>query len=343
MRKLSLAFPEAVLLVIFFSMQVYAAELKSIYIREFTIEKGLKKDDVTGQRVKDYISEIVVDEGGYSLISDDEVKQILKQEEIKMAIDSCSEDACIKKLMKSLRTDYIIYGNIGYDSGGYRITAKLLDRAGDTIKLARVKTLSFRDQNKIKMASVDLAQYLINGKAIEMNRYDDAFQAVIEAHEKKVPEGWSVYYMYFKPSKTPFKTYYDALMGGGIDYYYKYGYYLSAFGGISYMQGSDNISGKATVSLNTYSIGGRLGVPLFDFMYPYIGIGGSGAWFNERTSGDSASFMGYGCNGFAGCAFIVWDTLTLWGDYSMNIMKLNDEEGTDVSGTIIRAGLMYAF
>ncbi len=193
------------------------------------------------------------------------------------------------------------------------------------------------------MASVDLANYLIKSKPNEMKRYDDAFQDVIEAHEKKVPEGLSAYYLYFKPSKTPFKTYYDALQGGGLDYYYKFGYYLSAFAGVSYIQGSDNMSGEATVSLNTYSIGGRLGVPLFDFMYPYIGIAGNAAWYNERTSGDSKSFMGYGCNGFAGCAFIIWDTLTLWADYTMSIMKLNDEEGTDASGTAIRAGLMYKF
>lgn len=343
MRKFHLTFPVTVLLLIFFSMQVSAAEYKSIYIREFSIGKGLKKDDPAGNRIKEYISETVIEDGGFSIISDDEVKQILKQEEIKMAIDSCSEDACIRKLMKSIRTDFIIYGNIGFDNGSYNVTAKLLDRAGDVIKLARIKTLSFKDVKKIKMASVDLANYLIKVKPIDMKRYDDAFQEVIEAHEKKVPEGLSVYYMYFKPSRTPFKTYYDALQGGGIDYYYRFGNYLSAFGGVSYAQASDNISGKATVSLNTYSIGGRLGVPLSDFMYPYIGLGGSLAWFNERISGDMANFTGYGCSGFAGCAFIIWDTLTLWGDYSVSIMKLNDGDGTDVSGTAIRAGLMYKF
>lgn len=185
MWKSSLISMVFIFLFIFLNPPAFAVELKSIYIREFSTEQSLKENDPAGKRIKDYISEIVVDEGGYSLISDDEVKEILKQEEMKMAIDSCSEDACVKKLMKSIRTDYVIYGNVGYDNGSYHITAKLLDRAGDTIKLARIKTLSFRDIKKIKMASVDLAHYLIRGKAIEMKHYDDAFQDVINAHEKK--------------------------------------------------------------------------------------------------------------------------------------------------------------
>lgn len=343
MAKPFLAPVTLVLLLIIINSPVSSAELKSIYIKEFSIDQGLKYDDPAGKRIKDYISEVIVDEGGYTIISDDEVKQILKQEEIKMAIDSCDDDACIKKLMKSLRTDYIIYGNIGHDKKNYHVTAKILDRAGETVKLARIKSLTFKDYDKIKMASVDLARYLINGKAIEMERYDDAYQAVIEAYEKKIPAGISIYYMYFKPSKSPFKTYYDSLQGGGLDYYYNFGYYFSIFGGVSYMQGSDNMSGDATVSINAYTLGGRLGYPMFGFIYPYIGFGGSSAWFNERVPGDKASFTGYGGSGFAGCAFIVWRSLTLWGDYSMNYMKLDDDEGTDVSGTIIRGGLMYKF
>jgi len=343
MGKLFFTFITLALLPVVIDQSVSAAELKSIYIREFSVEQGLKPNDPTGKRIKDYISETVVDEGGYTIISDDEVKQIMKQEEMKMAIDSCDDDACIKKLMKSIRTDFIIYGNVSFDNRNYHVTAKILDRAGDTVKLARVKTLTFKDADKIKMASVDLARYLIDGKSIEMERYDDAYQAVIEAYEKKIPAGLSAYYLYFKPSKTPFKTYYDSLQGGGIDYYYNFGYYLSVFGGVSYMQGSDNMSGDATVSLNTYTMGGRFGYPLFGFMYPYIGLGGSAAWYNERIPGDAANFMGYGGSGFAGCAFIVWRTLTIWGDYSMNIMKLNDEADSNVSGSVIRGGLMYAF
>ncbi len=343
MRKDYLIFAFQFFIVFIISLPLLSAEQKSIYIREFSIGQGLKYSDPVGNRIKDYISETVVDEGGYTIISDDEVKEIIKQEELKMAMDSCTDDACIKKLMKSIQTDFVIYGDVSHDKKSYHVTAKILDRAGNTIKLSRIKSLTFKDDDKIKMASVDLARYLISGKAIDMERYDDAYQAVIEAYEKKIPAGLSIYYMYFTPSETPFKSYYDSLQGGGLDYYYNFGYYISVFGGVNYVQGSDNMSGKVTVSLNNYSIGGRLGYPLFGFVYPYIGIAGTVTWFNERSSSDSASFTGYGGNGFAGCAFIVWRTLTFWGDYGMSMAQLDDEESTDISGTSIRGGVMYKF
>jgi hypothetical protein len=324
-----------------FTASGYAVE-KSIYIRPFVVTKGLPKGDTLGERVKDYISEVIVAKGGYSITSDEEVKQVIQQEEIRMSIDKCDDDACIKKLMESLRTDYIIYGTVSFEDERYHVTAKMLDRSTGTVKLSRVKSLQFKDKNKMKMAATDLANYLTDGKAIDMARYDDAFQAVIEAYEKKVPTGLSAYYMYFTPSKTPFKTYYDTLMGGGLEYFYKFNYYISMSGGLYYIQGSDT-SGDVKVSLNSYSVGVRAGYPFQGFVYPYIGLNARVTWFNEKASGDSASFVGYGGDAYAGCAFIVWRTLSVWADYSMSIVKLNDKASTDISGSAIRVGVMYGF
>lgn len=331
-----------ILLLFIISLQLNAAGKKSIYIRTFKTGQGLKAEDPVGERIKDYISEVISESGDYTIISDDEVKQIIEQEELQMAVDACSDEECIKTLMKSLRTDYIIYGTVSILGGKYHLTAKIIDRAGDTIKLARVKTLIFRDENKMRMASVDLARYLTDGREIDMGRYDDDYRSETE-EEKKIPSGLTLYGIYFTPLKTPFKTYYDSLAGGGIDYIKPSGNYYALFGGISYIQGSDNIQGKAVVSINSYSLGLRAGFPTLNFVYPYIGAGGNIAWYNERTSGKSTSFMGYGINGFAGCAFVIWDPVSIWGDFSCCFMKLNDKEDADISGTMVRAGLSYKF
>lgn len=330
----------------FVSLAVSAPN-KSIYIKSFVVQVGLSKTDPIGERIKDYISEEIISRGGYSLTSDEEVKQVMTQEEIQMSLETCYDDACIKKLMESLRTDYIVYGNVSFEEGRYHITAKMLDRSSGTVKLARVKSLQFKDKNKLKMASADLANYLTEGKEIEMNRYDDAYRAVTDTYEKKVyeknvPVGLSVYYMYFIPSKSPFKDYYSSLMGGGLDYYHKINYYISLAGGFYYVRGSDD-SGKVNVSLNSYSITGRAGYPLYGFVYPYISLASRFTWFNESSSRKSTNFIGYGGDASLGCSFIVWRTLALWGDYSVSIVKLNDKGSNDISGSAIRVGVMYSF
>lgn len=339
MKKTLLTF----FLLIIISMPLAAVSNKSIYIKAFTAGDGMKTRGSIGEHIKDYISEIISERSGYTIISDDEVKLIIKQEELHLAIDSCSDEACIKTLIKSLSTDYIIYGTIDYLGGKYYITAKIIDRAGDTIKIVRVKTLVFRDENKIRMASADLARYLTDGRDIDMERYEDDYRNEIHTKEKPLPAGLSVYGIYFTPLKKPFKTFYDSLLGGGADYIRPLNNYYSLFGGISYIQGNDNISGKATVSINNFSIGGRAGFPTLGFIYPYIGAGAVAAWYNERASGNSNSFLGYGLNVFAGCTFMILNNLSAWSDYSYSFMKLNDSENTDISGTIIRAGLTYKF
>jgi hypothetical protein len=323
------------------SLSAYAAN-KTIYINQFVKLEGFSKTDPIGDRIKDFISEAIIANGGYSMTSDEEVKQVMKQEEIRMSLDTCNDDACVKQLMESLRTDLIIYGTVSFEDNRYHITAKILDRSGGTVKLARVKSLQFKDKDKIKMAAYDLAQHLAAGKEIDMSRYDDNYQAVIKEYEKNVPEGLSAYLMYFIPSKAPFKTYYDSLIGVGLDYYMKFGNYLSAGAGLYYVSGDDK-SGKAQVSLNSYSISGRAGYPLLGSVYPYIGLSGRVTWFNEKGAGRKANYSGYGGDAFAGCAYMISQTLSVWADYSMSIVKLNDSGNTDISGSAIRVGMMYAF
>jgi len=326
---------------IFISVSATAAN-KSIYIKPFSIENGIQETDSIGVRIQNYISEDIIDKGGYSLTSDEEVKQVILQEELRMSLDVCSDDSCIKKLMESIRTDYIIYGNVSFEDSQYHITAKMLDRTDGVVKLSRVKSLSFKDKGKIRMVCTDLANYLIDGKTIDADRYSDASYELVRPTVIKSPEGLAVSFIYFKPAKDPFNYLYDGLIGGGLDYVYSYNKYFGISGGVYYVQ-DKNTSGDVIVSLNSYSIGLRAGIPLIRFLYPYVGVSGRVTWFNERTEQESFSFTGLGGDGYAGCAFMIGSNFSLWGDYSISVVKLNDDEKTDISGSVIRGGLMIAF
>lgn len=337
--------PATIIIIIFcifyISLKAFASD-KTIYIKHFAKSEGFSSTDPIGERLKDYISEVIISKKGYTLTSDEEVRQVMSQEELSMSLDTCYDDTCVKKLMESIRTDYIIYGTVSLEEGRYYITAKMLDRTSGTIKLARVKSLQFKNKNKMKMAATDLANYLMDGKDIEMRHYDDEYQAVIESYGEKVPTGLAFYFLYFIPSDSPFSDYYDSLMGGGIDYYYKFNSYLSAGPGVYYIF-SENESGEVKVSLNSYSVNARLGYPINRFLYPYIGLSGRVTWFNEKGLGNNINYTGYGGDGFAGLAFIIGKRLSAFADFSISIVKLNDNNKTDIGGQAIRGGVLISF
>ncbi len=150
-----------------------AAARKTIYIKPFAIVQGLPAKDTAGDLVKDYISEEIIATGSYSITSDDEVKQVIEQEALKMSLDACYDDACIKKLMESIKTDYIIYGNISLVDGKYFITAKILDRTSGRVVLARVKTIKFKKRDYMERGSKALGEFLITGSQDSLRDFQD--------------------------------------------------------------------------------------------------------------------------------------------------------------------------
>lgn len=152
---------------------LFAAARKTIYLKPFAIVQGLPAGDQAGMIIKDYISEEIIATGQYSITSDDEVRQVIQNEELKMSLDACYDDACIKKLMESIRTDYIIYGNVSYVDGKFYVTAKILDRTSGAVVLRRVKTLRFMKRDYIERASKALGTYLISGKEDAVRDFED--------------------------------------------------------------------------------------------------------------------------------------------------------------------------
>jgi hypothetical protein len=153
--------------------QALAAARKTIYIKPFALVQGLPAADPAGALVKDYISEEIIATGSYSITSDDEVNQVIEQEALKMSLDACYDDACIRKLMESIKTDYIIYGNISLIDEKYFVTAKILDRTSGRVVLARVKTIKFKKRDYMERGSKALGEFLITGSESSLKDFQD--------------------------------------------------------------------------------------------------------------------------------------------------------------------------
>lgn len=149
------------------------AALQTIYIKPFAIVQGVAETDPIGNQAKDYIAEYIIEKGGYTIISDDEVKQVINQEELEMSLTGCYDDACIKKLMQSIKTDYIIYGTVSYIENKYYVTAKILDRTSGTVILSRIKTIKFVNRDTVGIASKAVGEYLITGDDTALKNIDE--------------------------------------------------------------------------------------------------------------------------------------------------------------------------
>jgi len=171
--------PACLILLALIALPLNAAARKTIYLKPFAVVQGLPAADPSGTLIKDYISEEIIAAGAYTITSDDEVRQVIESEELKMSLDACYDDSCIKKLMESIKTDYIIYGNVSFLEDKFYITAKILDRTSGAIVLARVKTLKFRMRDNMERASKALGEFLVGGKDEKVKE----FESWIAQHE----------------------------------------------------------------------------------------------------------------------------------------------------------------
>jgi hypothetical protein len=336
------------------------AAVKTIYIKPFAIMDGFKKTDPVGNLVKDYVSEYIIESGRgkYSIISDDEVKQVLAQEELRMSLDACYDDACMKQLMKSIKTDYMIFGTVSLTAGKYIVTIKLLDRSGGDVRVGKVKTIEFKNRLRLKMASKDLAAYVINNKAIDMENYME--QEEVEALKQKAvaPKGLAFSYRFFMPLTAPLKKYGKFFHGGALDYTGALGKSVSLFGGGTFLYGTGksgtsvsmtplglglNGSSKIVSYINSYYFGAKFGYLVSEYFYPYVGLALKGTWFRYTFKGSAHDYAGVGADGSAGFAFTIERKVSLFIEFQGGWGMLLDKGKTDMSGIGAAGGLMINF
>lgn len=159
-----------------------SARDKTVYIKPFSIKQGIPVGSPLGSDVKDYISEVFVQKGDYALATDDEVREILKREEKRLLYERCTDEACMRKLMKSIKADLIIYGRVKKDAGKYYITAKMLERKeSGVVRIRNSNYIRFRKGRYLEKASKALARYLINGDNDEIEDFYEKMKDKEEA------------------------------------------------------------------------------------------------------------------------------------------------------------------
>jgi hypothetical protein len=338
-------------------MPAYSA-VKTIYIKPFSVLEGFKRTDPVGNLVKDYVSEYIIEnmKNKYAIISDDEVKQVMANEELRMTMDACYDDACMKQLMKSIKTDYMIYGTVSFTAAKHIITIKMLDRSGGDVRVGKVKTLEFKNRLKLKMAAKDLAAYVVSGKEIDMDNYIETDEKeALKTMVKNAPYGLAVSYRFFSPMSAPMKKYFTYFHGGALEYTGACGRYVSLFGGGEFLYGTGITgqqfmptifgigfkAGSKTASfMNSYYIGARFGYPVSAFFYPYIGISAKGSWYQYTYKGTARNYVGAGIDGSAGVAFTIQEAATLFMEFRGGWGMLIDKKKTDMSGIGCGGGVM---
>ncbi|TAL29401.1 MAG: hypothetical protein EPN93_21550 [Spirochaetes bacterium] len=150
--------------------------VKTIYIKPFTVtgEAGAAGfgapalGATLGNDVRDYMSEEIVKDAAYILTSDDEVKKVAEQAALRMTVEGCADDECIKELMKAIDADLIIFGSVKKGKESITISAKLLERVRSDdksyIRIKSSKVLTVQRERYVENASKALAQYLLGAK-----------------------------------------------------------------------------------------------------------------------------------------------------------------------------------
>ena len=160
--KLSLKVIPGVVLGLMLSLPcpAHAGRYKTIFIMSFNKIEGISPADPIGNDIKDFISEIFVDSGRYSLMSMDEAKEVIEQTE---KLQACTTDACMKDLIRSIKTDCLLYGNVMKVKGRYMVYAKMLERVRgrSVVRMRRGRQVVFPDRRYIERASHTLARAML--------------------------------------------------------------------------------------------------------------------------------------------------------------------------------------
>jgi len=151
----------------FFSMA--NAEEKKIFINEFSLLNGIPEGSQLNEQAKDCILEVLLYQGDYIILSDDDALKQLENKENNIIPHSSNNDSNIKEMAEKLNCDQILYGSISCENEVYFISSKLFDcRAG---KLIKVKTVEVSDKTLLRDAFKDLARYHAYNAVFDDTRY----------------------------------------------------------------------------------------------------------------------------------------------------------------------------
>lgn len=184
--KRKILFLLTILCILFNSLAVVQARDKTIFIKKFSVVVGLPKKASILENIKDILEQSFTQESDYEITSDEDVRAAMEAEELSMSIGDCTDDSCVRKLMKSINADYIIYGKVKKIDSIFYITVKMLDRTSGTIRLIRIKTIRYKYRKDMESGVKALATYLITGDPDDVEDFqEDVFDREEEAEYRR--------------------------------------------------------------------------------------------------------------------------------------------------------------
>ncbi len=175
-----------------------------IYVKNLISTKGVSPEETN--IISSEIEKAVISCGRYEVMSQSQVNELFKAAEQKQLL-GCNAEECLRKIMKSTMTDYLLYGSISKDEGEYAISVNLIrQKEGETFVVEKTATKFSRSLSSKYLTSI--AQEIIKDlrgdkNDISMITSDDDSDVLIEVNVKSTPPGAKLYINEVLKGETP--------------------------------------------------------------------------------------------------------------------------------------------
>jgi len=163
------------------SAPIFAGEFQRVVVFPFETGDKLAEDGTISGEISDYISEVLINRGGYSLIS---VKELSKEGEKDVAIQAGS--AGLIKLMKQYDIDLAIQGTVSMKNKKYLIKGTAVTSDPEAVMSGREVSLSFPRRRYLKNASYSLTGALTEKESDHISDIIEDFNSAIQKREKQL-------------------------------------------------------------------------------------------------------------------------------------------------------------
>ncbi|HQP50258.1 MAG TPA: SUMF1/EgtB/PvdO family nonheme iron enzyme [Spirochaetota bacterium] len=141
MKKYSLLLSLTVVLASMSVFPMYGSsqEQPSIYVRYLVAGRGVGRQEA--ERVSRQLERAVIQSGRYSVMSQSQVQTLMQNAEMQQVL-GCDSESCMKQIMKTTQTEYLMYGEVTKDEGDYGVSVNLMHRRrGGSAQVVGAETL----------------------------------------------------------------------------------------------------------------------------------------------------------------------------------------------------------
>lgn len=124
-RTLLLSSAAILLSLLVFPLSGSPAERASIYVRDLVAGRGVGQQEA--ERVSRQLERAAIQSGRYNVMSQSQVRELMMNAEFQQAL-GCNSESCLKQIMKTTQTEYMMYGEVTKEDGEYSVSVNLMHR-----------------------------------------------------------------------------------------------------------------------------------------------------------------------------------------------------------------------